>query len=97
MAHITLTMSDVGLQGRGGRGSVYVWAAGNGGEYFDSCAADGFVSSIYTIAVGSVNRDGTRTEYDELCAGKMTVAFSHSTVGVDNQLVRYRQRSTNTH
>ena len=31
-----------------------MWAAGNGGGRGDSCAADGYVNSIYTIAVGSV-------------------------------------------
>ncbi len=66
---------------------MYVWAAGNGGEYFDSCAADGFVSSVYTIATGSVNRDGSMTAYEELCAGKMVVAFSHSAQPMDSQVV----------
>ncbi len=67
---------------------MYVWAAGNGGEYFDSCAVDGYVSSIYTIAVGSVNRDGSRTAYDELCAGKMIVTFSHNRESSESQVVR---------
>ncbi|XP_064390235.1 furin-1-like isoform X2 [Halichondria panicea] len=70
--------------GRSGKGSVYVWASGNGGAYYDSCAADGYASSIYTIAVGSVNRDGTPANYDEQCAAKMAVTFSHSK---DNQQV----------
>ena len=36
----------------------YGHAAGNGGSRGDSCAADGYVNSIYTIAVGSVDRSG---------------------------------------
>ena len=65
-------------QGRDGKGSIYVWAAGNGGSYFDSCAADGYASSIYTIAVGSADEDGRQADYDENCAGKMAVTFSYN-------------------
>lgn len=52
-----------------------MWAAGNGGEVGDSCAADGYVNSIYTIAFGSANSDGLASSYDEECAAKMAVAF----------------------
>ena len=65
-------------QGRSGKGSIYVWAAGNGGKYFDSCAADGYVSSIYTIAVGSADQNGHPANYDEACAAKMAVTFSYN-------------------
>ena len=64
------------IQGRGGRGSIYVWAAGNGGENYDSCAADGYVNSIYTIAVGSADQDGNQAFYDESCTAKMAVTYS---------------------
>ena len=63
------------LKGRGGKGSIYVWAAGNGGEAGDSCAADGYVNSIYTIAIGAANSSGFQSEYDEVCSGKFTVTF----------------------
>ena len=52
-----------------------MWSAGNGGENFDSCAADGYASSIYTIAVGAATSSGSQARYDEACAGKMAVAF----------------------
>ena len=66
------------MQGRGGKGNIYVWAAGNGGDRHDSCAADGFVNSIYTIAVGSADQDGRQAYYDEDCPAKMAVMFSHN-------------------
>ena len=66
------------FQGRDGHGSIYVWAAGNGGSYFDSCAADGYASSIYTIAMGSADQNGRQADYDENCAGKMAVTFSYN-------------------
>ena len=55
-----------------------MWAAGNGGSYFDSCAADGYSSSIYTIAVGSADQNGGQAHYDEQCAAKMVTTFSYN-------------------
>ena len=37
--------------GRGGKGSIYIFACGNGGST-DSCNADGYANSIYTITIG---------------------------------------------
>ena len=66
------------MQGQNGKGNIYVWAAGNGGDSYDSCAADGFVNSIYTIAVGSADQNGQQAEYDEDCSAKMAVTFSYN-------------------
>ncbi len=52
-----------------------MWAAGNGGWKGDSCATDGYTSSIYTIGIGSAASDGTQAFYDEQCSGKMSVVF----------------------
>lgn len=35
--------------GRKGLGSIYVWAAGNGGEKNDHCGADGYNNRIVNI------------------------------------------------
>lgn len=56
-----------------------MFAAGNGGDEFDTCAADGYVSSIFTISVGSVAIDGRQSFYDEECSGKLVVAFTDNT------------------
>ncbi len=45
----------------------------------DSCAADGYSSSIYTIGIGAANSNGEQTPYDEQCAGKMAMTFVDST------------------
>lgn len=50
--------------GRGGLGSIYVWAAGNGGNN-DSVNADGYANSRYTIAVGATTNTGERSYYSE--------------------------------
>ncbi|MHA1682426.1 MAG: S8 family serine peptidase [Promethearchaeota archaeon] len=52
-------------QGRGGKGSIYVWAGGNGRWDLDNSNYDGFANSIYTIAVGAVNHQGAHTWYSE--------------------------------
>ena len=70
-------MLKIPLQGRNGKGSIFVWAAGNGGAKQDSCASDGYVNSIYTIAIGSANENGEPAYYDEECSAKMAVTFNH--------------------
>ena len=60
-----------------------MWAAGNGGARGDSCAADGYVNSIYTIAVGSADEGGSAAYFDEQCSAKLIVTFNHdSTNGI---------------
>lgn len=53
-----------------------MWAAGNGGKNGDTCSCDGYVSSMYTVAVGSVDENGRQAPYDENCPAKMAVTFS---------------------
>ena len=64
------------IQGRGGLGAIYTFAAGNGGITGDSCAYNGYVNSIYTIAINGVNKDGTNPTYAEECPGVMAAAYS---------------------
>lgn len=63
------------LKGRGGKGSIYVWAAGNGGLR-DNCNADGYVNSIYTIPITSVDADGRAADYAEVCAPVFAATYS---------------------
>lgn len=63
------------LQGRDGKGSIYVWAAGNGGLR-DNCNADGYVNSIYTIPITSVDADGKAAYYAEVCAPVFAATYS---------------------
>ncbi|CAH3150856.1 unnamed protein product [Pocillopora meandrina] len=62
--------------GRGGLGAIYTFAAGNGGLGGDSCAYNGYVNSIYTIAITGVNHDGSLPTYAEECPGIMATAYS---------------------
>ncbi|CDM37937.1 hypothetical protein DTO013E5_7217 [Penicillium roqueforti] len=66
-----------GIQkGRGGKGSVYVFAAGNGASYGDNCNFDGYTNSIYSITVGAIDREGNHPPYSESCSAQLVVAYS---------------------
>lgn len=51
--------------GRGGLGSIFVFAAGNGGENSDNANYDGIANMPETIGVGSVTDLGRRATYSE--------------------------------
>ena len=76
--HCYIYVLIIDLQGRNGKGVIYVWAAGNGGLNHDSCAADGFSSSIYTISIGSADEYGRQADFDESCSSKMAVTYSYN-------------------
>ncbi|XP_057332324.1 neuroendocrine convertase 1-like isoform X2 [Microplitis mediator] len=63
-------------QGRDGRGNIYVWASGNGGSKEDDCSCDGYVSSIFTIAVGSASQTGKFPWYGEQCPATLATTYS---------------------
>ncbi|XP_052123023.1 neuroendocrine convertase 1-like [Frankliniella occidentalis] len=63
-------------EGRGGKGSIYVWASGNGGTFGDNCNCDGYVNAVYTLAIGSASERGHFPWYGERCASTMATAYS---------------------
>jgi kexin len=62
--------------GRGGKGSVFVFASGNGAGWGDQCNFDGYTNSIYSITVGSIDFKDLHPPYSEACAANMIVAYS---------------------
>ncbi len=60
-------MRRFGTQGRGAKGGLMVFAAGNGGPE-DNVNDDGFAAHPYSIAVGSVGEDGKRVPQSEFGA-----------------------------
>jgi len=46
------------FQGRKGKGSIFVWASGNGGRHTDSCNCDGYTNSIFTLSISSATQGG---------------------------------------
>ncbi|XP_048196809.1 proprotein convertase subtilisin/kexin type 4 isoform X2 [Perognathus longimembris pacificus] len=73
-------------KGRGGLGTLFVWASGNGGLHYDNCNCDGYTNSIHTLSVGSTTRQGRVPWYSEACASTLTTTFS-SGVATDPQIV----------
>ncbi|KDQ61170.1 hypothetical protein JAAARDRAFT_124899 [Jaapia argillacea MUCL 33604] len=62
--------------GRGGKGSIYVFASGNGAQHDDQCNFDGYTNSIYSITVSAIDYKGLHPYYSESCAANMVVAYS---------------------
>ena len=68
-----------------------MFAAGNGGLIVkDSCAFNGYVNSIYTIAITGINSDGSIPIYGEHCAGIMAVTYSRDIFGDTSKVVCHR-------
>lgn len=66
-----------GIQnGRGGKGSVFVFASGNGGAVDDQCNFDGYTNSIYSVTISAVDRKGLHPYYSEVCSANMVVTYS---------------------
>ncbi|MEO7317925.1 MAG: S8 family serine peptidase, partial [Chthoniobacteraceae bacterium] len=69
--------------GRGGRGTIFLWAAGNGGARGDDSNYDGYANSIYTIAVAAISNSGTQSPYSEPGANLLIAAPSDGgTLGI---------------
>lgn len=64
------------LQGRGGLGSIFVWASGNGGREKDSCNCDGYTNSIYTLSISSSTQNGNVPWYSEACSSTLATTYS---------------------
>ncbi|KAF9078368.1 peptidase S8/S53 domain-containing protein [Rhodocollybia butyracea] len=63
-------------RGRQGKGSIFVFASGNGKASGDECNYDGYTNSIWSVTVGAVDWQGNSPYYSEGCAANMVVAYS---------------------
>src|SRR5262249_37423554 len=68
-------LSTAALTGRGGRGTIVVRAAGDGGSD-DNCNFDAFASHRFVLAVGAVGDDSLPAPYGEACSAMFVVAPS---------------------
>ncbi|XP_066567230.1 proprotein convertase subtilisin/kexin type 5b isoform X2 [Amia ocellicauda] len=84
--------------GRKGRGSIFVWASGNGGRSRDHCSCDGYTNSIYTISISSTAESGKKPWYLEECSSTLTTTYS-SGENYDRKIITtdLRQRCTDSH
>lgn len=81
-----------GIQnGREGKGSIYVFASGNGAAQGDQCNFDGYTNSIYSVTVSAVDFKGLHPYYSEPCSANMVVAYSS---GSGQHIVSLRFRTS---
>lgn len=73
---IRRAMLNAVQNGRGGLGSIYVFASGNGAGNDDNCNFDGYTNSIYSITVGAIDRKGAHPWYSEKCSAGLVVTYS---------------------
>ncbi|CAD5207153.1 unnamed protein product [Bursaphelenchus okinawaensis] len=67
-------------RGRNGKGNIFVWASGNGGSRQDSCSADGYTTSIYTLSISSATFDNKRPWYLEECPSTIATTYSSANI-----------------
>ncbi|KAJ3017833.1 UNVERIFIED_CONTAM: pheromone processing endoprotease [Siphonaria sp. JEL0065] len=72
--------------GRGGLGSIFVFASGNGGASGDNCNFDGYTNSIYTITVSAIDRMNRHPDYSESCSANMIVMYSSASIRHDDAI-----------
>ncbi|GIY36522.1 furin-like protease 2, partial [Caerostris extrusa] len=73
--------------GRGGLGSIFVWASGNGGKHNDNCNCDGYTNSIYTISVSSASQAGVVPWYLEQCSSTLATTYSSGSSHLEKNIV----------
>ncbi|KAK3597142.1 hypothetical protein CHS0354_038062 [Potamilus streckersoni] len=64
--------------GRNGKGSLYVFPAGNGGPNGD-CNTDGIVNGVHGITIGSVGVNGSKPEFAEICSCALAATLGEGT------------------
>lgn len=76
---LTLKAFKKGIRkGRGGKGSIYVWASGSGGAFYDNCNCDGYANSIWTITISSVAENGGIPFHSEWCTATLSSTYSNA-------------------
>lgn len=58
-------LSNSVVNGRNGRGTIFVWAGGNGLDAGDNANYDGYANSIYTLSISAVTDHGHQPWYSE--------------------------------
>ena len=73
---LLIYVNHILLQGRHGKGNIYVWASGDGGAD-DDCNCDGYAASMWTVSINSATNDGQTAGYDESCSSTLASTFSN--------------------
>lgn len=85
-------------KGRGGKGSIFVWASGNGGRDHDNCNCDGYTNSIYSLSISSATEQGHVPWYSEACSSTLASTYSSGALGEKQVITTDLHHScTNSH
>lgn len=71
------------VNGRSGKGSIYVFAAGNG-KSIDNCNFDGYANGIFSTTIGAIDNNNAMPIYMEPCSAQLAVVYSS---GYDRKIV----------
>lgn len=71
----SMVLEEAMANGRDGKGTIYVWASGNGGKN-DDCNADGYQTLRYSVSISAVGLNGDTPYYAEPCAAALASTFS---------------------
>ncbi len=77
--------------GRRGKGSIFVWASGNGGRKNDNCNCDGYTNSIFTLSISSATQGGRKPWYLEECSSTLATTYSSGTPSHDQSITTVDQ------
>ncbi|RZF46325.1 hypothetical protein LSTR_LSTR010180 [Laodelphax striatellus] len=64
-----------------GKGSIFIWASGNGGRDHDNCNCDGYTNSIWTLSISSATEKGFVPWYSEACSSTLATTYSSGSNG----------------
>ena len=64
------------IKGRGGKGNVFVFPAGNEGAYGSGCDYNGYANSIQTITVNGAGQTGSKPYFGLKCSAVLTTTFT---------------------
>uniref|UniRef100_A0A3Q4GEQ2 Proprotein convertase subtilisin/kexin type 5-like n=1 Tax=Neolamprologus brichardi TaxID=32507 RepID=A0A3Q4GEQ2_NEOBR len=93
---LTRLVLQNGVQtGRQGRGSIFLWPSGNGGERGDYCSCDGYSNSIYTISISSSTQRGSQPDYLEPCPSTLATPLREN-MSYDSMVTVGPQQSCST-
>jgi subtilisin family serine protease len=70
-------------KGRDGLGSIFVFAAGNGGTSGDQCNFDGYTNSIFTITIAAMDNYQNHPAYSEQCPAILLATYSSAGGGME--------------
>ncbi|XP_065070423.1 proprotein convertase subtilisin/kexin type 6-like isoform X3 [Rhopilema esculentum] len=73
---IKAALKNATEKGRGGKGSIYMFSAGNSGLFNGSCAFNEYITSVYTIGISLVTGKNVRSYHNMACPSIHAVTYS---------------------